>query len=202
MREIIIAVLCVGCASADVPDEESAIEGTISGGVTLTEESVPSSIQDTMDELTGSAPAVRRFSISAPSSTSKATRVKGTLESLYFKTNKGGNYSLKRWCSKLPTPKTSAAGCASAVIANAEKLGAFDDYLEHWAGDFPDETADMHDYVDDVLGTVDRAFELDVDVGHWEDGEWWHDYTARRGILFNADATEVLVMRYYSASSL
>ena len=60
----------------------------------------------------------------------------------------------------------------------------------------------MHDYVDGMLGTVDRAFQLDVDVGHWEDGEWWHDLTASRGILFNADATEVLVMRYYWASSL
>jgi hypothetical protein len=201
-HRLVFLVACVGCAAADAPTEDSGIEAPLAGGVTLKERSVPDSIADAMDELTGSAPSVRRFDITAPSSTTSDERIRGAVEGLFHRTRLGGHYSLAEYCAKLPAPEAEPVGCATAILAGATRPGDFDTYLEDWTGDFPEAVADVRAYLAARVGTASNELRLDVPVGHFEDGEFWHDYTAHRAILFDPTASRVVIVRYFTASSL
>jgi hypothetical protein len=195
--------LLTGCAVAEPWSEDSTIDTPLTGGVTLTEVSVPTSVQDAMEEVFGSRPTIRRFTIAAPGSPTLGLRIRGALEGLFARTKLGGNYSVKKYCSKLHPAETTAAGCAEAILAGPAEAGALDDHLELWAGDVQAaDVATVRNYLASMIGTPGEEHDLDVEVGHWEDGEWWRDYTAHRAILFDANVTQVVIVRYYSGGSL
>jgi hypothetical protein len=202
-KNVLWLTLCAGCAIAEPPAEDSQIDTPLFGGVTLKEVSVPSSVQDAMEEVFGDPPTVRRFTISAPGAATVGLRIRGTLEGLWTRTQRGGKYAVKAYCATLQPAETTAAGCAETILAGPAEPNALDDHLENWAGDVqaPD-VQTVRNYLASTIGTPGEEHDLRVDVGHEEDGEWWHDYSAHRAVLFNSDATRVVIVRYYTGSSL
>jgi hypothetical protein len=203
MNKLIVVVLFAGCAVAEPELEGSQSEAALAGGVTLHEVSVPSSVQDAMQEVFGTPPTVRRFTITAPGSTTLDVRVRGALEGLWAQTRRGGDYAVKKYCSKLQPAQTTVAGCAAAIAAGATEPGAFDGHLENWAGDVQaNDVATVRAYMASTIASPGEEYDLVVQSGHWEDGEWWLDNTSHRAVVFDASATQVVIVRYYTGSSL
>jgi hypothetical protein len=204
MNKIMCGLLvCASCAVADTATEDSTIDTPLSGGVTLTEVSVPSAVQDAMEEVFGTPPTVRRFTIAAPGSTALGLRIRGALEGLYAQTRRGGSYSLKRYCGQLQPAETTVVGCATAIQAGPTEPGTFDDHLEDYAGDVQaNDVATVRNYLASTIGTPGVEHDLKVVSGHWEDGEWWADNTSHRAVVFDATASQVVIVRYYTGSSL
>ena len=203
MRKALLVVLFAGCATADTELEDSTIDTPLTGGVTLTEVSVPSAAQDAMQEVFGTPPTIRRFMINAPSATTDAVKLRAALEGLWSRTRRGGSYAVKTYCSKLMPARTTALDCADAIIAGAGAPGAFDAHLEDWAGDVQaNDVAKVRSYISSTLGTPAVEHDLEVVDGHWEDGEWWYDNTSHRAVLFDAAVSQVVIVRYYTGGSL
>jgi len=201
-HRLLILIAFAGCAEAATPDEDSGIETALSGGVTLKERKVPDAVLDALHDITGAKPTVRRFDITAPDETGVDERVRGAVEGLFHRTRLGGHYSLIEYCANLTPPQTEAVGCADAILAGARKPGDFDQYLDDFGGEIPGANEEIRGYLATQLGTVANELALTVPVGHFEDGEFWLDYTACRAILFDPDASQVVLMRYFTTSSL
>jgi hypothetical protein len=203
MTKLLLAVLFTGCAVAESELEDSTIDIPLSGGVTLTEVSVPSSVQDAMLEVLGSPPTVRRFTINAPSSTTQALRLQGVFEGLYSRTRRGGSYAVKKYCTTLQPAATTPNDCAAAILAGPQEPGALDDHLEMFAGDVQaNEVATVRSYLASTIGTPGVEHDLDVEQGHWEDGEYWYDNTSHRAVLVDATLSEVVIVRYWMGGSI
>jgi hypothetical protein len=200
MRRALLVVLFAGCATAGSELEDSTIDTPLTGGVTMTEVSVPSSVQDAMEEVFGSPPTVRRFMINAPSGATDAVRLRAAVEGLWSRTRRGGGYAVKTYCSKLSPARTTALDCADAILAGGTEQGAFNAFLEDWGGDIP-ETATVQTYLAQTLGTPGVEHNLDVEEGHWEDGEYWYDNTSHRAVLFDAAVSQVVIIRYWTGGS-
>ena len=220
------ALLIAGCTAADesgdvprVLEEVESADGDskadeeiagLTGGVKVTELAVPEEVEEAFHVLEDKiVPSTRRlvrsFKITAPSGTTRAQRRRSALEAVYAKTAKAGNYSLKKYCATLPTPITTAKPCASKVEATRKNPGAFLEYLEWSTDNAPSESpaaVTVQDYVQARLGSSPTEIDVAVDVGHWEEEEWWSDYHAHRLVMFDPSATKMVVFRFALFGSL
>jgi hypothetical protein len=205
---VALAFVVVGCSSggaqlseSEEESGESPAEAALANPIQLTEVAAPAGLQDALDTIPIGDKAARQFEITAPDGTSVEDRIQGALSRLFFRTNKAGSFSLVKFCASQTPPINTATACATKIRTTEEHPDALKEMVEFFGGDFPEEEQLIKDTVA-ALGAGRREFQITVDVGHFEDGEFIHDFTAMRSMIFDPAATRVLTVRYISASSL
>jgi hypothetical protein len=208
MKIVVALAFVVGCATAAGPFDseeegsgESAAEAALGNPIQLTEIAAPAGLQDALDTIPIGDRSARQFEIAAPGGMSADERIQNALSRLFFRTNKAGSFSLVKFCATQTPPITTAAACATEIRTEQEKPDALRMMVDAFGGDFPEEEQLIKDTVA-ALGDGRREFQTTVDVGHFEDGEFVHDFTAMRSVIFDETTTRVLTARYISASSL
>jgi len=207
MKIVVALAFVVGCSSGaqlSASEEESGqtpAEAALANPIQLTEIAAPAGLQDALDTIPIGDKAARQFEITAPDGTSAEDRIQGALSRLFFRTNKAGSFSLVTFCASQTPPITTATACATKIRTTEEHPDALAEMIDFFGGDFPEEEQLIKDTVA-AFGAGRREFQITVDVGHFEDGEFIHDFTAMRSMVFDAAATRVLTVRYISASSL
>ena len=106
-----------------------------------------------------------------------------------------------KFCATQMPAITTAKACATEIRTTQEHPDALSEMIDAFGGDFPEDEQFIKDTVA-ALGAGRREFQITVEVGHFEDGEFIRDFTAMRSVIFDETTTRVLTVRYISASSL